>query len=104
MYDDTRGEYESIKEMGDLPDEMTGVALSGKTQDKMATYLDSYASQEKLILLPDQRQKQQILAVTNDLDAVETSQGHGESFYSVALAVYQANKVHWGDRVTTLET
>lgn len=103
LYDDTRGEFESLKEMGRLPDEMSGVALSGKTKDKMATYLDTYASDNRVMLLPDDRQRRQILAVTNDLDAVESSDGHGESFYSVALAVMQAENVHWGSRVKSLE-
>lgn len=103
-YDNTRGEFESMDEMGDLPSEMDGVSLSGGTNNQIATKFDVYAGAGRLILLPDQRQRRQVLAVSNDLDAVETDEGHGESFWSIGLAVMAADEVHWGPRVKTLET
>jgi len=104
LYDNTRGEFESIEEMGRLPGFMKGVTLSGKTQDKMSTYFDVAATDDRLHLLPEDRQERQILAVSNDLEAVETDEGHGESFYSVGLSVMAENQTHFGNKVKSLET
>ncbi len=38
-------------------------------------------------LVDDPRQHNQLLAVNNNLQAVESPQGHGDSFWSVALAL-----------------
>ena len=35
----------------------------------------------------DKRQTEQILAVNDNLEAVESADGHGDSFWSVALAL-----------------
>jgi len=93
-----------MDEMGDLPDEMDGVSLSGGTNDKIATKFDVYAGAERLILFPEDRQRRQVLAVSNDLEAVETDEGHGEAFWSIGLAVLAADETHWGPRVKSLET
>ena len=103
-YDNTRGEFESMDEMGDLPDELDGVSLSGGTNEKIATKFDVYAGSQRLLLLPDGRQKRQIEAVSTDLEAVETSEGHGESFWSIGLSVLAADEAHWGPRVKSLQT
>jgi len=42
-------------------------------------------------LLDDRRMIDQILLVNNDLRAFETSEGHGDSFWSISLAVNAAN-------------
>lgn len=38
-------------------------------------------------MLNDDRQKEQILAVDNNLNAMESPDGHGDSFWSNALAL-----------------
>jgi hypothetical protein len=39
-------------------------------------------------LLADERQRGQILCVSNELKAPETPMGHGDSFFSIAMALY----------------
>ena len=102
-YDATRGEFDSLDEQDKLPHEMKSVNLSGGTKDAMATAMDVFASDERLVLLPDGRQKRQLGVVTNDLDAVETQEGHGEPFTSIGLAARAAQETHWGSRVYSLE-
>ena len=102
-YDDTRGEFESLEEQGKLPHEMEPVSLSGTSKDSMAGALDTFASTDRLVLLSDGRQKRQLAVVTNDLDAVETQEGHGEPFTSIGLAAWQAQREHWDSRVYSLE-
>ena len=102
-YDDTRGEFESLEEQDKLPHEMEPVSLSGTSKDSMAGALDTFASTGRLVLLPHGRQKRQLTVVTNDLDAVETQEGHGEPFTSIGLAARAAQETHWGSRVYSLE-
>jgi len=92
-YDNTRGEYEGLDEMGMVPSEMKPVSLSGGTNNEVASALDVYASTGRLKLLADGRQNRQLKVVTNDLDAVETGEGHGESFWSISLACHRANEI-----------
>lgn len=103
QYDNTRGEFESLDEMGELADEMEPVSLSGGTNDKIATKFDAYVGSDRLLMMDEERQIRQIKAVSSDLDAVETDEGHGESFWSVGLAIKAADEAHWGPRVMDLE-
>lgn len=102
-YDNTRGEYEGLDEMGEVPRQMEPVTLSSKTKSEMAGYMDPLAQGGRLKLLNDGRQNRQLTVVTNDLQAVETSEGHGESFFSIGLAVMQSQNQSWGSSFGTLE-
>lgn len=62
-----------------------------------------FAAAGRLKLLKDGRQKRQLAVVTNDLDAAETNEGHGEPLTSIGLAAWQANRGHWSSRVGSLE-
>ncbi len=86
-YDNTRSEFELAHEGGSLPGEMEGVSFTAKTKFAMATELDKIITAKKLLLLPDERQKRQILTVDCDLKAPETNEGHGDAFFSLCLAV-----------------
>lgn len=102
-YDNTRGEYESLDEMGQVPSEMKPVTLSGKTNSEMAGYLDVFAGSGRVKLLKEGRQNRQLTVVTNDLDAVETNEGHGESFFSIGLALMESQQKTWGSSFGALE-
>lgn len=52
----------------------------------MATTLSDRVTHGSVRLLDDPRQSTQMLAVNNQLQAVESPQRHGDSFWSVALA------------------
>ena len=98
QYDNTRGEFESFKEQGLLPYEMEPVIFSQKTKNGMAANLQKLVNKTKindkgevedraLEMIDDLRQINQILAVDNDLQAIATPDGHGDSFWSNALAL-----------------
>jgi hypothetical protein len=92
-YDNTRGEYEGLDEMGMLPPEMVPVSLNRPTNQEVASSFDVHESTGRIKLLSDGRQNRQLKVVTNDLDAVETGEGHGESFWSIALACHAAGAI-----------
>lgn len=86
-YDNTRGEFESFGETGELPAPMEPVVFSLKSKFGMATNLDKALSNEEIVFLPETRQRNQILIVNNDLLAPETAEGHGDSFFSMCMAL-----------------
>lgn len=90
-YDNTRGEFESLHEQGLLPDPMKPIVFSSKTKNSMATEFEKAVVNDTVELVNDQRQIDQILLVDNDLNALETPQGHGDSFWSVALSFSDVN-------------
>lgn len=87
FYDNTRGEFEGFKEQGNLPDCMFPLVFTAKNKYSMATQLDTIITNEEIWFLKDERQKRQMLSVDSDLNAFETDEGHGDSFWSVCLAV-----------------
>lgn len=87
MYDDTRAEFEYMREAGSLPEEMEGVAFTAKSKYSMATEVDSIVTEKAIRFVADPRQKRQMLTVDNDLKAVQTDEGHGDCFFSLCLAV-----------------
>jgi hypothetical protein len=101
--DNTRGEFDSLDEMGQLPSQSELVSLSGGTKGEMAGYLDVFSGAGRVKLLNDGRQKRQLTVVTQDLDAVETNEGHGEPFTSIGLALMASQKRNWGSSFGTLE-
>ena len=86
-YDDTRAEFEGFKERGELPSEMNGIVFTLKKKFEMAAKFEKRVRDKKIVLLPDDRQRRQILNVDNDLKSMETSEGHGDSFWSNAMAM-----------------
>ena len=53
----------------------------------MAQIFEKYLVAGKLKLIKDERQKQQIISVNNELKAPETPMGHGDAFFSIAMAL-----------------
>lgn len=86
-YDATRGEFESFEERNELPAEMTPVNFTHKRKHAMAADLDKAITNGDVEFLDDRRQRSQLLVVNNDLLAPETPEGHGDSFWSVCLAL-----------------
>ncbi len=86
-YDDTRAELEGFKEIGDLPAQMKGVCFTKKMKFQIAVEFEKAVKTHTILMLADIRQKRQILNVDNDLKSMETPEGHGDSFWSNALAI-----------------
>ena len=53
----------------------------------MAAIFEKFVHSGNLKLLKDERQKQQILSVSNELKAPDTPMGHGDAFFSIAMAL-----------------
>ena len=84
-YDATRGELESLQEQGELPSEMIGVNLNRKTYHDLGREFDKAVTAGHIKFLNNQRTINQMLSFNNDFKAVETAEGHGESFVSTLL-------------------
>ena len=64
--------------------------FSTKSKNTMAQIFEQYVHSGNLKLLSDERQRQQILSVNNELKAPETPMGHGDAFFSIAMALQAA--------------
>ncbi|MCK9461599.1 MAG: hypothetical protein M0R80_18375 [Proteobacteria bacterium] len=102
-YDNTRGEFEGFKEQGKLSHQYHGVVFNTKTKNGMASTLQKLVNNTKINergeveyreieLIDDFRQFNQILAVDNDLEAMESPEGHGDSFWSIGMALQEKPK------------
>ena len=87
IYDNTRAEFESIDEAGNLPSEMKAVTFTSKEKFALAGEMDVALTQVGVKLINDDRQRRQIMSVDNDLKAPETDEGHGDAFWSIAMAI-----------------
>jgi len=84
--DNTRGELEDRG----LHRHWWPMHFSLKNKNTMAHIFEEYVHSGNLKLLRDERQKQQILSVNNDLKAPATPMGHGDAFFSIAMALNAA--------------
>lgn len=87
FYDATRGEMEMAEEKGDLPGEFEGVHFTFKGKHAMAAEFDKLITRKGIQLLNIPRSLSQMLIVNNDLQAPETPEGHGDSFWSTCLTL-----------------
>ena len=53
----------------------------------MAQVFEKFVHGGNIKLIRDERQKQQILSVSNELKAPDTPMGHGDAFFSIAMAL-----------------
>jgi hypothetical protein len=53
----------------------------------MAGVFENFVHTGIIRLIKDERQKQQILSVSNELKAPATPMGHGDAFFSIAMAL-----------------
>ena len=98
--DDTRGEFTMLKELE--PQDFAQVEcvnFSERNKGSLASTVDKLIGdpthenyKQRLVLLPDERQKQSVLSVQRDLQAAEwqDSQGnwnHGDALWGIGLAV-----------------
>lgn len=93
LYDDTRGELEGYREENKLPEEMRPYVFSLKSKSLAATTFEGRVRKKKIELIDDERMIGQILSVDNSLTSIATAQGHGDSFWSIALACVAAREV-----------
>ena len=68
---------------------MKPVQFNVKTNNAMAVSLNTIVRENRCALIDDVRQIDQLLQVNNDLQAIESPQGHGDSFWSNALALWE---------------
>lgn len=96
-FDNTRSELESYWEKNILPRSVfKPLVMTDKNQHKMAVAYERDVNDKIIMLLPDERQRQSILQVTNDLEAVESNIGHGDAFWTGAM-------VCGGDRISSTQ-
>ncbi len=97
-YDNTRGEMEGFYDKGYMDKTIFHpVNFSVKTKSSMAVEYEKRVMNETLqgnrsptvMHINHQRSINQILVVTNDLHAVATHEGHGDSFWGNALALWE---------------
>lgn len=99
-YDNTRGEFEFAMEQRMLNKRYwEPIVLNSKNEAKMAAFFGSLVDRKKVRFINESRQINQLLAVTNDLKAIESPQGHGDSFWSNVMATYESRATSPGVRV-----
>jgi|TARA_R110000824_G_scaffold14552_5_gene61792 hypothetical protein len=109
--DNTRGELEDRG----LDARWHSMTFTRKSKNTMAQVFEQFVHSGNLKLLEDERQKQQILSVSNELKAPETPLGHGDAFFSISMALQAAhdtaykytnvgNVADWLDAVAPGET
>lgn len=88
FYDATRGEWEGFVEQGLLPAGIfIPVIFNTKRKTQLAETFDRKVIDGTVAMLDDARQHDQVLMVLKDLNAIETSGGHGDSFWSNGMAL-----------------
>ena len=109
--DNTRGELEDRG----LDMKWKAMTFSRKSKNTMAQIFEKFIHSGNLRLIKDERQKQQILSVSNELKAPDTPMGHGDAFFSIAMALQAAhetaykfvdlgNATDWFNAVSPYET
>ena len=86
-FDNTRGELESFIEQDRIHHALEPVTFGTKSKHEMATNFEALVNNKRIALLDKRRMLEQILLVTNDLQSASTPEGHGDSFWSIALAL-----------------
>tara|TARA_R110000765_G_scaffold219796_1_gene323847 strand:+ start:820 stop:2463 length:1644 start_codon:yes stop_codon:yes gene_type:complete len=81
--DNTRGELEDRG----LDAKWWPMHFTVKSKMTMAQIFETYVHEGNTKLLADERQTSQILSVNNELKAPETPMGHGDAFFSIAMAL-----------------
>ena len=81
--DNTRGELEDRG----LDTRWLAKVFSRKSKNTMAAIFEQFVHSGNLKLLKDERQKQQILSVSNELKAPDTPMGLGHAVFSIAMAL-----------------
>lgn len=85
-YDNTRGEFEAAMDEGLVPPQMRPIVFTSGNKIAMATDLQRYATNQQIEIIDDEELLTSISAVTNDLIAIESQEGHGEAFQAMMLS------------------
>ena len=94
--DNTRGELEDRG----LDRAWYPIHFTTKSKNTMAQIFEQYVHSGNLRLIKDERQRQQVLSVNNELKAPETPMGHGDAFFSIAMALQAAYETSNGKFVS----
>jgi len=86
--DNTRGELEDRG----LDRAWLPLSFTQKSKMTMAQIFEQYIHDGQIKLIKDERQLQQILSVSNELKAPDTPLGHGDAFFSIAMALQAAKE------------
>jgi hypothetical protein len=86
FYDNTRGEFEGFAEKREIERAWRPMVLTAKQKFIIAAALEKMVGDDNFHMLENDRQKEMIVCVDNNLKAPDTGQGHGDSFFSNAMA------------------
>jgi hypothetical protein len=101
MFDNTREELKTSIEQGKVNHNLIPFVFNQKSKNTIATDLDKEVNHKNIEFINDQRMINQMLVVDNNLQALQTPEGHGDSFWSIALAIHCARKSE-GNRVSVM--
>ena len=87
-YDNTRGEFESFAEQSLLPRQMVPMVFTNKMKSTGAAAFDRLVERSQMEIPNDERLIDQICSVMDNLQAIQTKYGHGDSFWSCVLAIF----------------
>ena len=101
-YDDTRAELEGFRERNLIDSRIWNPIVFKQTNkfdmasnfSRLVNHKEDGVFKPQITLLNRQRQLDSILSVNNDLKAAESNIGHGDAFWSIALAVYVEKGVY----------
>ena len=92
IIDNTRAEFDALDELGMVPREIELATMSARKNREIASLLDQAVTSGSIEFVRDDRQVNQICIVDNNLKAPETDMGHGDAFFSNALACLAAER------------
>jgi len=92
IIDNTRAEFDALDELGMVPREIELATMTARRNREMASLFDQAVGSASITFVNDDRQVNQICVVDNNLKAPETELGHGDAFFSNALAVQAAEQ------------
>lgn len=90
-YDNTREEFETFRELGQMPRHFEGIKMTSVQRSAIATDLEYMFVRGKIGVIADEhRQRESVLSVDDQLNAPVTAAGHGDAFFSIALCCHLA--------------
>jgi len=86
-YDNTRGELEGARDSGLLTFHFKPVIVTPKLRIQLAMDFEKIVLNKQIEILDDEDMLNSICSVTNDLQKIETSEGHADDFDSISYAL-----------------
>jgi len=90
-YDATRGELEGALESGYLTSHFVPIVFTYKMKSQLATDFGKAVLNKQVEIFDDEDILNSICSVTNDLISLETVMGHGDEFWTAAMALIGFN-------------